>query len=215
MLILTKKITVFSLLFFTFTCSINTNAHETIFKDLDSFKFNTLNTSHKLYIPSQNFFKNVSGRPLISILWGMGKKDTYTTNYEFKRLWPFINFASSIGYEVKVNTQALVEDYRNAIQDDQTYILIISAHGGEDGYFADYESKAIPHNVFNNASKNLRQIVWATCHGADMIANYKVPKRIKIRAWRGEIDSFDMFKFINSNNWEWLEDVINGDVAEE
>lgn len=176
------------------------------FTSAEIFANNEKSNSH--FFPAHKIFGMSSDKQLITILWSMGKKDINTTKYEYKSFWPFIDFASSIGYDVLVNTHAVVEDYLKAIQDERSYLLIISAHGNEDGFY-DYEEKQIPYSAFKNSSKNLKQVILGACYGKEMLPLYNVPKRIKVHAWEGTIDTHDFFKFINSKGWKWLENLEN------
>lgn len=140
-------------------------------------------------------------RKEIFILWSMGKKDTETTKDEYKRLWSFINKASSEGYEVTVNTHAMVSDYIEAIEGMDTHLLIISAHGNDEGFY-DYYEELVPYSAFENASSSLSQVILGACYGREMLPLYNVPKRIKVHSWEGSVYTDDVFNLIYSVEWQ-------------
>lgn len=139
------------------------------------------------------------------ILWGVGSeaKDQGITEAEYKGMWRMMNYLSNQKFRVVMNTRAISADLADALASRTSSVVVYSSHGNERRFY-DFDSNAIPTDIFKNRASNVYQFVLSACYGSYALRNYNVPRDLYVYSWPDLTNPEEMLNFLVSDEYSAL-----------
>lgn len=139
------------------------------------------------------------------ILWGVGSesKDQNITELEYKGMWRMMNYLSNQKFRVVMNTRAISADLAEALASRTSSVVVYSSHGNERRFY-DFDSNAIPTDIFKNRASNVYQFVLSACYGSYALRNYNVPRDLYVYSWPDLTNPEELLNFLVSDEYSAL-----------
>lgn len=128
---------------------------------------------------------------------------------EFSQFAATSGWLSSLGFRTIMNPHARVSDLQEAIANPNTTAIIWSGHALPSGVIKDKGEALIPTDIFNSAvGPRLKLVVLSNCVGNCTLQTYKFADQIKTKHWEGKTETFDLFAYLTSNDFQ--ADLVQG-----
>ena len=134
----------------------------------------------------------------ISAMDPTAQTDDSITSDSITELYQTFKRVSRLGFRISMKLTGRLNDIRDALQTTTPTILVLTAHGNEQGVYD--SDRRLPSDLYKNASPNVYQVILLSCHGANSLKavyNNERPKTMKVWGWSRLVYAADLGKFVN------------------